>query len=75
MDHVAKTGQWPRVRWERIDVERAGALIDRSVLLVAHNARFDRPFVEWVLPAARRQHARLAQWIADTGDRFDLPEL
>ena len=41
------------VRGERIDVERAGALIDRSGLVVAHNARFDRPFVERVLPAAR----------------------
>ncbi len=34
-------------------VERAGALIARSGLVVAHNARFDRPFVERVLPAAR----------------------
>ena len=41
------------VRGERIDVERAASLIDRSGLVVAHNARFDRPFVERVLPAAR----------------------
>ena len=41
------------VRGERIDVEAASALIERSGLIVAHNARFDRPFVERVLPAAR----------------------
>ena len=41
------------VREERIDVEAASALISRSDLVVAHNARFDRPFVERVLPAAR----------------------
>ena len=41
------------VRGERIDVEAASELIDRSGLVVAHNARFDRPFVERVLPAAR----------------------
>ena len=41
------------VRGEVIDVEAASALIERSGLIVAHNARFDRPFVERVLPAAR----------------------
>ena len=41
------------VRGERIDVEAASALIEGSGLIVAHNARFDRPFVERVLPAAR----------------------
>ena len=41
------------VRGERIDVEAASTLIERSGLVVAHNARFDRPFVERVLPAAR----------------------
>ena len=41
------------VRGERIDVEAASALIERSGLVVAHNARFDRPFVERVLPAVR----------------------
>ena len=41
------------VRGERIDVEAASALIARSDLIVAHNARFDRPFIERVLPAAR----------------------
>ena len=41
------------VRGERIDVEAVSALIERSGLIVAHNARFDRPFVERVLPAAR----------------------
>ena len=43
------------VRGERIDVEAASALIERSGLIVAHNARFDRPFVERVLPAARER--------------------
>ena len=41
------------VRGERIDVEAASALLARSDLIVAHNARFDRPFTERVLPAAR----------------------
>ena len=41
------------VRGARIDVEAAGVLIERSDLVVAHNAGFDRPFVERVLPAAR----------------------
>lgn len=41
------------VRGERIDVEVTSALVGRSGLVVAHNARFDRPFVERVLPAAR----------------------
>ena len=41
------------VRGERIEVEAASALIECSGLVVAHNARFDRPFVERVLPAAR----------------------
>ena len=36
-----------------IDVEAASALIERSDLLIAHNARFDRPFFEQVLPATR----------------------
>ena len=41
------------VHGERIDVEAASALIEHSGLVVAHNARFDRPFVERVLPGAR----------------------
>ena len=41
------------VRGEVIDDEAASTLIERSGLVVAHNARFDRPFVERVLPAAR----------------------
>ena len=42
------------VRGEVIDVEAAGALIEGSGLIVAHNARFDRPFVERVpRPRAR----------------------
>ena len=41
------------VRGQRIDVDAADALIARSDLVVAHNARFDRPFVERALPATR----------------------
>ena len=36
-----------------VDVDAASALIARSDLIVAHNARFDRPFFERVLPATR----------------------
>ena len=47
---------------ERIDVEAASALIEGSGLIVAHNARFDRPFVEGVLRGRAREdlgvHAR-----------------
>ena len=43
------------LRGERIDVERASDLLSGSGLVVAHNASFDRPFVEQVLPAARRK--------------------
>ena len=38
-----------------IDVASASALIGRSDLVVAHNARHDRPFVERVIPAARER--------------------
>ena len=41
------------LRGRRIDTEAATALLSRSHLVVAHNARFDRPFVEAALPAAR----------------------
>ena len=41
------------VRGQHIDVETATALIARSNLIVAHNAQFDRPFVERALPAMR----------------------
>ena len=41
------------VRGKHIDVEAASALIRRSDLVIAHNARFDRPFFERVLPATR----------------------
>jgi len=36
-----------------IDVEAASALVSASGLIVAHNARFDRPFFERVVPATR----------------------
>ena len=41
------------VRGERIDVDGATGLIERSSLIVAHNARFDRPFIERAVPASR----------------------
>ena len=41
------------LRGERVDIARAGALLERSHLVVAHNARFDRPFVEAIVPTAR----------------------
>ena len=41
------------LRGRHIDVEAASALIARSDLIVAHNARFDRPFFERSLPATR----------------------
>ena len=43
------------VRGERIDVERASDLLSQSGLVVAHNASFDRPFTEKILPAARKK--------------------
>ena len=39
------------LRGQRIDVAAATALIERSDLIIAHNARFDRPFFERALPA------------------------
>ena len=41
------------VRGERIDADAANALIASADLVIAHNARFDRPFVERALPATR----------------------
>ena len=43
------------VRGKHIDGEAASALIDSCDLLIAHNARFDRPFFERVLPATREK--------------------
>ena len=43
------------LRGRRIDVEAANALIARSNLIVAHNARFDRPFFERALRPVRAQ--------------------
>ena len=40
------------LRGQRIDVEAASRLVERSDLVIAHNARFDRPFVDRALPAA-----------------------
>lgn len=44
------------LRGQHIDVEAANALIERADLIVAHNARFDRPFLERALPMARTRH-------------------
>ena len=41
------------LRGHQIDGEAAHALIAQSDLIVAHNARFDRPFLERTLPAMR----------------------
>jgi DNA polymerase-3 subunit epsilon len=38
------------VRGQRIDEHRVGALLSDTALVVAHNAKFDRPFVESRLP-------------------------
>ena len=46
----------------------AGALIERADLVVAHNARADRPFVERLVPAAR---ARGYRWMPEP--RGDIP--
>ena len=40
----------------RIDVEVANAHIARADLIIAHNARFDRPFLERALPMLRTRH-------------------
>ena len=57
------------VRGERIDIEATSALIGRSRLIVAHNARFDRPFVERIPPAARARPWACSRaevpWIAE----------
>ena len=39
------------LRGRHIDTAAANALIERSDLIIAHNARFDRPFFERALPA------------------------
>lgn len=44
------------VRGQRIADERVHALLDGVVLVLAHNAGFDRPFVERRLPAFRDVH-------------------
>jgi len=44
------------VRGQRIPDERVHALLDGVVLVLAHNAGFDRPFVERRLPAFRDVH-------------------
>lgn len=43
------------VRGKRLDERRIRALIDQAEFLVAHNARFDRAFVERLFPGARKK--------------------
>jgi DNA polymerase-3 subunit epsilon len=38
------------VRGQRIDEDRVGALLSDTALIIAHNAKFDRPFIERRLP-------------------------
>ena len=47
------TGAGDDARSGHIDVAAASALMARAALVVAHNARADRPFVERLVPAAR----------------------
>ena len=49
------TGAGDDARGRHIDAAAAGALMERADLVVAHNARFDRPFIERVVPAARER--------------------
>lgn len=39
------------VKGRTIDLEKVKAMLQRSVLVIAHNAKFDRPFVEKLMPA------------------------
>lgn len=43
------------VRGKRLDDGRIRSLIDRAEFLIAHNARFDRAFVERLFPSARKK--------------------
>lgn len=42
------------VRGQRLDDARVGQILARSTLLIAHNARFDRGFLERLYPETRR---------------------
>ena len=44
------------LRGQYIDIDAANARIARADLIVAHNARFDRPFLERALPMAPTRH-------------------
>ena len=53
---VARTGlSDTHLANRHIDVEATAELILRSELVIAHNARHDRPFVERAVPAARER--------------------
>lgn len=42
------------VRGKRLDDDKVRSLLARSAFLIAHNARFDRGFIERLYPEARR---------------------
>ena len=69
-DVAARTGLTDAaLEGKHIDVAAAGALLARADLVVAHNARFDRPFVERTVAQARERPwacSRLeAPWYAE----------
>jgi DNA polymerase-3 subunit epsilon len=42
------------VRGQRLDDDKVRSLLGRSTLLIAHNAKFDRGFIERLYPESRR---------------------
>lgn len=44
------------VHGKRLDERRIGALVERAEFLVAHNASFDRAFVEKLVPQTKEKH-------------------
>jgi DNA polymerase III subunit epsilon len=48
---------WDDVRGHKLDHERVRAILARAVLIIAHNARFDRGFVAKLYPEVAR-----SQW-------------
>jgi len=43
------------VRGQRIDNQKVESLLADASLIIAHNSKFDRPFVEWRLPAFEKK--------------------
>lgn len=44
------------VKGQQIDAEAVISYIERAVLMIAHNAAFDRPFIEALIPGIPRKH-------------------